>query len=81
MTNEPCSTFLRGNYKGQFAPKCNCYPCWEAYFRANATKMYTTVLASQKFGWDSIAKVQGKKYVQALKRFLKEEEAKGTRII
>lgn len=79
MNAEPCHSFSR--YKGVFAPKCNCYPCWEVYFKANANKMYTAALAMQKYGADTISKVQGNKYVKALKKFLKDEEAKGNKII
>lgn len=81
MTDSPCTTFTRGNYKGTFVPKCNCFPCWELYFKANMTRTYTAALAMQRYGVRSVASVQGYKYVKALKRFLSEQETKGTKII
>lgn len=79
MNPEPCHSF--DTYKGVFSPKCGCYPCWETYFKANATKTFTAALAMDKYGAQTVTRVQGNKYVKALKLFLKNEEEKGHKII
>ena len=79
MTTKPCKNSY--GYRGLFAPRCNCYPCWETFFRANPNKLYSAVLAAKNFGMKTVAKVQGDKYIKALKRFIKAEEEKGNKII